>query len=59
MTSIPGNSIETVMGSSREETRKAQVLLEGYEKTRESLTGHGREGDTEEKETGGRRNKYH
>ena len=49
MTSIPGNSIETVMGSSREETRKAQVLLEGYEKTRESLTGHGREGDTEEK----------
>lgn len=37
------------MGSSRERTRKTQVLLEGYGKKRENLTGHGREGDTEEK----------
>ena len=49
MTYIPGNSIETVVGLSREGTRKTQALLEGYGKKRESLTGHGREGDTEEK----------
>lgn len=36
------------MGSSREGTRKTQVLLEGYGKKRRSLTGHGREGDIDE-----------